>query len=435
MSYFTVLELHPYTSWMMKIAGLGTSTLIAWVVLVRCTALPSPQESHFHLFAQADVTTQASRAEVASKIRSAGYYTNWVSDWFPPETILWPLYDLILYAFLVLDSSSNLTCGEDTNCALLRRLIAAGHAHNVLVGMSIGGWSDSQYFSTALLTENSRKALAQQICVLVQTLGVDVVDIDWEYPGRAGRTSDFLPQDSQDLLLFLRELGSCLPANVLRTAAVSTIPFTGPDGALMKDLSPFAQELDFASIMAYDVFAPSSHPGPNAPLYDGCGNSSQRLASAAGGYSSWTSAGFPPGQLMLALAPYGTLSNSEDDSLQTRADDANPDNGYKVLPDSNNQIYFRTLLSSGALTKTDKGFTGASGFDRHFDKCSKTPYLVSKHAHQVVSFDDPNSIARKTVFIGATGMKGFIFWDISGDTDQGDLVQAAHKVMDAFDTS
>lgn len=47
--------------------------------------------------------------------------------------------------------------------------------------------------------------------------------------------------------------------------------------------------------------AASSTPGPNAPLSDGCGNSTQPLANAYAAVSSWTSAGMPANQITLGV--------------------------------------------------------------------------------------------------------------------------------------
>jgi chitinase len=45
----------------------------------------------------------------------------------------------------------------------------------------------------------------------------------------------------------------------------------------------------------------SSTPGANAPLSDGCSNSSQPLANAYAAISSWTSAGMPANQITLGV--------------------------------------------------------------------------------------------------------------------------------------
>lgn len=45
----------------------------------------------------------------------------------------------------------------------------------------------------------------------------------------------------------------------------------------------------------------SSTPGPNAPLSDGCHNSSQPLANAVAAVKSWTTAGMPANKITLGV--------------------------------------------------------------------------------------------------------------------------------------
>ena len=52
----------------------------------------------------------------------------------------------------------------------------------------------------------------------------------------------------------------------------------------------------------------SSTPGPNAPLSDGCGNSTQPLANAYAAVASWTSAGMPANQIPLGVPAWVLLT-------------------------------------------------------------------------------------------------------------------------------
>lgn len=59
----------------------------------------------------------------------------------------------------------------------------------------------------------------------------------------------------------------------------------------------------------------SSTPGPNAPLGNLCGTSSQPEASAQAAFSQWTKAGFPANKLLLGLPLYGYVSKSKATTL------------------------------------------------------------------------------------------------------------------------
>ena len=66
----------------------------------------------------------------------------------------------------------------------------------------------------------------------------------------------------------------------------------------------------------YDVFQSSSTPGPNAPLGNLCGTSSQPQYSAEAAFAQWTAAGFPANKLVLGLPLYGYVSQSTKTVLQ-----------------------------------------------------------------------------------------------------------------------
>lgn len=98
-------------------------------------------------------------------------------------------------------------------------------------------------------------------------------------------------------------------------------------------MSAYAKQMTYANIMYapprpspppqvanpidrnYDVFAASATPGPNAPLGNICGNSTQPHYSAEAAVKQWTAAGFPAGQLMLGVPFYGYVSQSSKTKL------------------------------------------------------------------------------------------------------------------------
>lgn len=52
---------------------------------------------------------------------------------------------------------------------------------NVKVGLSIGGWYDSAYFSVAA-SDKYRLTFAKSAYLYMDKFGFDGIDIDWEYP-------------------------------------------------------------------------------------------------------------------------------------------------------------------------------------------------------------------------------------------------------------
>lgn len=60
--------------------------------------------------------------------------------------------------------------------------------------------------------------------------------------------------DSANYLWFLRALRAALPTGGVISTATQVWPFAGPDGNPMKDVSAFAEVIDWILVMNYDVW-------------------------------------------------------------------------------------------------------------------------------------------------------------------------------------
>lgn len=207
----------------------------------------------------------------------------------------------------------------------------------------------------------------------------------------------------------LQELRAALPQGALITLATQVWPFAGPNGRPLSDVSGFAAVIDWILIMNYDIWGceyrlsrkvladstASSNPGPNAPLNDACGNSTQPLANAYASISSWTQAGLPAHQITLGVPAYGYLSQSWNEGLRQRRDlpEGASEEEYveRYMPrerrgmekryvtvssgwsTTEGQIMWHDLVSQGALARSwDGKWVGAGGFERRWDVCSST---------------------------------------------------------------
>ncbi|KAJ7699186.1 glycoside hydrolase superfamily [Mycena olivaceomarginata] len=135
--------------------------------------------------------------------------------------------------------------------------------------LSIGGWTGSIYYSSAVATNASRVAFANAIEDTVRSTNV-----------------------GKDLEI---------------TASVGIKPFLNGTGEPMDDVSAFGEVLnriDQTEIMAYDIWGFwSTAVGPNAPLNDACELVQERQqGSAVSAVTAWTNAGFP---ITLGVASYG----------------------------------------------------------------------------------------------------------------------------------
>ncbi|KAF8217758.1 glycoside hydrolase family 18 protein [Mycena galopus ATCC 62051] len=389
---------------------------------------------------------------------ASAWYPAWLADDFPPSSIPWSKYNAMTFAFATTTPDVSTIALDDVSAQALQPFVSDAHSNGVSALLSIGGWSGSQYYSTAVATAANRTAFAQTILNLVTQYDLDGIDFDWEYPGKIGLPCNIVnPDDSANFLLFLQELRSQpTGVNLVLTAAVGIEPFVGSDGQPMTDVSAFSAVLDRIAIMNYDVWGSwSPTVGPNAPLNDTCAPPADQDGSAVSAVNAWTAANFPAGQescnrsqpqITLGLAAYGhsfsvapsaainsTSSvalypdfnaaaqplGSSDTPGDTSLDPCGDPNGISGI------FTFAGLISSGFLNSNG---TAATGIDYVYDTCSQTPFVYNKTSQVMVSYDDATSFAAKGRFINAQGLLGFAVWDVTGD--QNDiLLDSLHEAM------
>lgn len=232
----------------------------------------------------------------------------------------------------------------------------------------------------------------------------------WEYPNKQGSGCNVISdQDTPNFLSFLQELRSTHKGkNITVSAATSIVPFTAPDGSPTADVSPFAEVLDYVTLMNYDVFGSwSTVVGPNAPLNDTCAPPAYQQGSAVSAIADWTNAGFPANKIVLGVGSYGhsfyvthdNAFNGASTTDYTQPPGTTPLNAYPLFDNSQQPMgdswdavspagtdecgntgpggpsgifNFRGLIEQGFL---DQNGTVLPGMGYRFDDCSQTVSL------------------------------------------------------------
>ncbi|TFK64051.1 endochitinase [Pluteus cervinus] len=377
---------------------------------------------------------------VADKVASA-WFAGWhASSGFAVSNITWSKYTQMTFAFATTTPDVHQLSLDATSRTVLPQLVAAGHAHGVAVTCSIGGWTGSQFFSTAVGSAANRTAFVRTVINLVTHYNLDGVDFDWEYPGLQGIGCNTInPNDTTNFLSFLQELRrDPIGSQMIITAAASDKPFIGSNGLPIYDATGFAEVLDYVAFMNYDVFGPwTATAGPNAPLNDACANSKNRVASAVSAVRAWTDAGFTPDKLVLGVPGYGHGFRVKKSDAFTPGSKTNlalfpPQNANNIpvgdtwdgAPDSapgvcgvastqaSGVFNYWGLMQQGYLDTKGKP---KPGIIRKFDSCSQTPFLYNPDKEVYISYDDAKSFAAKGHFIANMGLRGFSMWEAGGD--------------------
>ncbi|WP_030752161.1 glycoside hydrolase family 18 protein [Streptomyces sp. NRRL S-31] len=266
---------------------------------------------------------------------------------------------------------------------------------------SFGGWTWSNGFGEAA---KNPAAFAQSCYDLVKNskwAGVfDGIDIDWEYPNACGNTCDASGRDAfRNLMSALR---SKFGSGNLVTAAITADATSGGkiDAA---DYAGAAQYVDWYNPMTYDYFGAWDAKGPTAPhspltSYSGIPkadyNTSATIAKLKG-------LGVPAAKLLLGIgfygrgwtgvtqaAPGGTATGPAAGTYEQGIED------YKVL---------RTKCPAN-------GTVGGTAYA----KCGSDWW----------SYDTPATIAGKMTYKNQQGLGGTFFWELSGDTTNGELIKS-----------
>lgn len=248
------------------------------------------------------------------------------------------------------------------------------------VMLSIGGWG-SGGFSEMAADETTRKAFAADCHRVVQTFGLDGIDMDWEYPTSSQSGISSTPHDMDNFTLLMRDIREAIGSEKLLT-------FASAANAHYVDFKAVDPYVDFVNIMTYDMGNPPYHHAAlhQSPLV--------RNLSADEAVEAHILAGIPAERLTLGIPFYGR--------------------GGGELP---NFIDYREIIE-------------LTDYQTQWDEEAMVPYLTDGDGQFVCTFETARSIALKCLFLKEKGMLGAMYWDYNGDDAEGTLRKAVyHGVM------
>ncbi|KAF8634839.1 hypothetical protein AX17_004089 [Amanita inopinata Kibby_2008] len=415
-----------------------------------CGLVPPTGQDHDHHHSPSVVAHATNDTSSSEDVVATAWLPGWLTG-FNLDSIPWNRYTHLTFSFAVTTDGPEMISLDKVDTNLLTQFVSRAQHEGVLAFVSIGGWTGSRHFSTAVQPAN-QDAFVNAVVKMANQYHLDGVDFDWEYPNHQGLGCNVIsPDDSKNFLSFLQKLRADPQGSKLRTsAAVGLTPFAGPDGTPMTNVSAFSPVLDHIAVMAYDVWGSwSSSVGPNAPLDDSC--SLQQEGSVTSAVKAWTSAGFPAKQIALGVAAYGHSFHVDKSSavdaagalLTSAAFDKTqqpPGEGETAGMTSTDEcgatsgpsgvFNFEGLISAGFLQMSDNGtVTPASGMVSIYDSCSQTPYVYNPNSQVLVSYDNAESFAAKGKFINDHGLAGFAMWHAAGDSSHDTLITAISDAM------
>lgn len=330
-----------------------------------------------------------------------------------PNTIEVEKLTHINYAFVNIHQGQAWLTNErtdTTNFRLLNTLKQRNPDLKILI--SIGGWSWSENFSDAVLTEEARALFAHTSVDIVRKHQLDGVDIDWEYPASRGEEGNiYRPEDKQNYTLMFKAIRASLDSLSAETGKKYQLTTAVGGDKYFADhteMDKAQQYLDYVNIMSYDYKTdPNGIAGHHTNLYGS--TKDPKGSSADRSVKIFLEAGVPAEKIVMGIAFYGRGWTMKDDTkkgLNQQALKGARAGGYTRLKDS-------LMLQ---------------GYDRHWDKRAKAPYLFHPQQYVFISYDDERSAKLKCKYVKKHKLAGVMFWEYSSDP-KGYLLGAIHDTF------
>jgi len=358
------------------------------------------------------IAIMAFRSENLPRTKVVIGYVGGYKGWVDVSKIAAEKLTHINYAFVNVKNNRAFLNREATdrlNLQNLNKLKQINPSLKVLI--SIGGWSWSENFSDAALSDTSRKAFAQSAVAIIERFNLDGVDIDWEYPAISGEQGNiFRPEDKENFTLMLKELRlelDSLEKNT-KTKKLLTVAVGGFTNFIRNtEMDKAQQYLDFVNLMTYDFYN-GDFAGHHTNLYNSKEHPAENYADKT--FKEFVAAGVPASKLVMGIAFYSRSFTLKENSIKGLGD--------SVLSSRYGKGY--TFIKDSLINQ--KGFTA------YHDKEAKASYIYNPTTREYMTYDDEKSVQQKCEYVIKNKMGGVMFWEYDADLN-GYLLNQINKTL------
>ncbi|MDE7347071.1 MAG: hypothetical protein K2N48_10095 [Muribaculaceae bacterium] len=235
----------------------------------------------------------------------------------------------------------------------------------------IGGYK-REGFSEMTRDKKKRKAFVKDIKHLVDSLGLDGIDLDWEFPTTENGGHTATPKDDKNYVAFVKELRKAIGKD-------KWISYYSNNSGLYIDHKGMAPYVSYVHVSGYNLAVPKEgeHGRHQSPLYP------------SGKFGDWSISksierhidlGVPKEKILMGIPFFGRGKTPFPSYVECRLFDRNSD-----------------------------------GMQLKWDDEACVPYYADETGDLVLGFDDERSIAEKFDFIRANHLPGVFVWNYDGD--------------------
>lgn len=238
--------------------------------------------------------------------------------------------------------------------------------------LSVGGWGSGR-FSEMAASDKNRLLFAKDCRRVVNDLGLDGIDIDWEYPTQSSAGISSSPNDTKHFTLLMRDLRKELGNKLLTCATIASGEYI--------DFRSCISYIDMVNVMSYDMGNPPYH---HSALYP---SEITNWMTTSAAIEAHLNAGVPHEKLVMGMPLYGRGKQ-----------------GYTTEPDS------------------------TKGTKEQWHEQSMVPYLVDAQGNLVMGFENERSIGIKCQYIIDHRLRGGMYWEY-GDEHQEKLRNTICRIL------
>jgi chitinase len=319
----------------------------------------------------------------------SGYWVGYQRDLYPETQVDFSLMTHFLLGAIQATPSGGVTTDfyldPVTGPQVAKTLSTRAHQAGRKALLMLGGDGGSANILAASSPANINTFVGNLVSTM-NTLGYDGIDVDWE---------PLNDQDKPTVITLLQKLRAAKPGIIL-TFPVGWVNANWGADPWYAQIAPLVDQINIMSYGMADNWGGwlSWH---QAALYGEGGDHPSSIAASVNGYIA---AGVPAAKLGIGLGFYGSCWQGTNAMLQPLGSSAG------VVASDNDMSYTNIMQS----------YYTASAY--HWDATARAGYLgfatkTGPMGCEMISYEDPQSIAEKGAYVKSAGVGGAIIWTIN----------------------